>query len=153
MPNSITVIYLQLVLVVKHRRAMITEDIEDRVMEYLSGIVKNHGHILLAIGGMPDHIHIFIRYRPSEPLPRLMQELKRDTSLWINKNHLTPAHFEWQTGYGAFSYSEEAVNTVIHYIRTQKEHHLSKPFLAEFKQMCESFKLQLKDEYNFTELI
>ena len=70
----------------------------------MTGILQNHGHKLLAINGMPDHIHILFGMRPSQSLSDLMRDVKGDSTLWINNNNLVPEKFSWQEGFGAFSY-------------------------------------------------
>ncbi|GAB4005922.1 hypothetical protein GCM10028808_06810 [Spirosoma migulaei] len=98
----------------------------------MTGIIQNQGHKLLAIDGMPDHIHAFIGINPKQSISDLMQDLKGDSSKWINDKRLVKRHFEWQMGYGAFSYSHSQIDEVVQYISNQKEHHRKRTFLEEY---------------------
>ena len=93
---------------------------------YITGIVQNHKHKLLAIGSMPDHIHIFIGYYLKELIPDLVEEIKIFNNGWIKNNHLTSFKFEWQKGYGAFTYSHSQIDAVVKYIMNQETHHQKK---------------------------
>ena len=96
---------------------------EIELYKYITGIVQNNEHKLLAINGVPDHLHFLIGMRPIQALSNLIQDIKRDSSIWINENKFTKRKFNWQEGYGAFSYSRSHLHDVIHYIEKQKLHH------------------------------
>jgi REP element-mobilizing transposase RayT len=112
-------------------------------------MIQKHGHKVLSIGGMPDHIHILFGFRPTQALSALMQEIKRDSSEWINKEKLTRGRFSWQEGYGAFSYSKSHVSQVINYIETQEQHHKKRTFLDEYKKILKDFDLEYDERYIF----
>ncbi len=98
----------------------------------MTGIVKNQGHKLIAINGMPDHVHVFIGADPKQAISELMQYLKMDSSKWINEEKLTQSRFEWQTGHDAFSYSHSQIDAVVKYIENQEQHHQKQSFLDEY---------------------
>ena len=102
---------------------------------------------------MPDHIHILIGLRPTQSISDLMKAIKQNSSLWINENKLSRFHFEWQEGYGAFSYSKSQVDKVIHYIRNQEIHHHKKTFKEEYLDFLEKFGIDFEERYTFHELI
>ena len=116
MPNTFTQIHLHLVFAVKNRQAQVNEAIRVRVEKYITGIVQNFCHKLLAVYCMPEHCHLFVRFRPTQFLSDLMREVKSRSSEFINEKQLTKEKFNWQEGYGAFSYSHSHVNNVIDYI-------------------------------------
>jgi REP element-mobilizing transposase RayT len=116
---------------------------------YITTIIQKHGHKVLAIGGMPDHIHILFGFRPTQALSNLIQEVKRDTSEWINKEKLTMGKFSWQEGYGAFSYSKSHISQVANYIETQAEHHKKRSFIEEYRKILQDFDIQYDEQYIF----
>ncbi|HLP52412.1 MAG TPA: IS200/IS605 family transposase [Chitinophagales bacterium] len=153
MPNTYTQIHLQFVFAVKYREACINAEWEDELYKYITGIVQNHDHKLLAINGMPDHIHLLIGMRPTQSVSNLLQDIKGDSSKWIKSNKLTKHKFEWQEGYGAFSYGASQVDNVIDYIKQQKEHHRKRTFIQEYVEFLKLFKIEYDEQYIFKPLI
>ena len=123
MANTFLQLYIHLVFAVKNRRSLISEAIRDEVQRYITSIIQKRGHKLLAIYCMPDHIHILTGYNPNHRIPDLVKMIKVDSNELINARGLTKDKFEWQTGYGAFSYSRWDLQKIINYIRQQPEHH------------------------------
>ncbi|MCW3087015.1 MAG: transposase IS200-family protein, partial [Sediminibacterium sp.] len=139
MPNTYTQIHVQVVFAVKKRAASIQPSWKDELYKYITGIVQNHGHKLLAINGMPDHIHILIGMRPTQTLSDLLQDIKGSSSKWINTKKFSAQKFSWQEGYGAFSYSKSHIPGVVTYIQNQEIHHGKISFLEEYVQFLEKF--------------
>jgi REP element-mobilizing transposase RayT len=119
----------------------------------MTGIIQNDNHKLLAINGMPDHIHILIGLRPAQSISDLMKDVKQSSSKWINENKLTNGHFEWQEGYGAFSYSKSQIGQVVNYIQNQELHHEKKTFREEYLDFLEKFEVDYDEKFIFKELI
>jgi len=142
-------IYIQIVFAVRGRQSLIHSSWEEELYKYISGIVQNKGQKMLAINGMPDHIHIFIGMKPSCCLSDLVREIKKSSNSFIKEKQFTKQKFEWQTGYGAFSYSHSALDNVIAYINRQKEHHRKKTFKEEYIEFMEKFKIEYKEEFLF----
>jgi REP element-mobilizing transposase RayT len=142
-------IYIQVVFAVKNRQALISDDWEEELYKYITGIVQNKEQKMLAINGMPDHIHIFIGMKPSCCLSDLVREIKKATNSFINEKNFTKFKFEWQEGYGAFSYSQSSLDNVIGYIRNQKEHHKKRSFKEEYIDFLDKFNVEYKNEYLF----
>ena len=153
MANTYTQIHIQFVFAVKHRGCVIAQSWEANLYKYITGIIQNHNHKLLAINGMPDHIHILVGMRPTQSIADFMRDVKGDSSKWINENQFTQSRFEWQEGYGAFSYSISQIPNVIEYIQSQKEHHSRKTFLEEYKQFLALFNVDFDEQYIFKELL
>lgn len=142
-------IYIQVVFAVKNRNTLINSSWENELYKYITGIIQNKGQKLLAINGMPDHIHFLIGMKPTCCLADLVREVKKSSNAFINEKHFCPFKFEWQEGYGAFSYSHSALDDVIRYIMNQKEHHRKISFKEEYKKFLISFNIEHDDKYLF----
>ncbi|WP_264520177.1 IS200/IS605 family transposase [Flavobacterium sp. N1994] len=151
MANTYTQIHIQFVFAVKFRDGLIHSSFKDELYQYIVGIIKNNNHKLLAINGMPDHIHVFIGMRPTQSVSDLLQDIKGNSSKWINEKKFLKAKFEWQEGYGAFSYSKSQVNSVIDYIKNQEKHHAVKTFRDEYLEFLNLFEIDYDDRYIFKE--
>jgi len=150
MSNTYSQIYIQLVFAVKFRQSLIAETWQDLLYKYITAIVQHNNHKLIAIGGVSDHIHILTGLNSDESISHLVQEIKRDSSKWINEKHLVSGHFAWQQGYGAFSYSRSHIDNVVKYILNQKIHHSSMAFLDEYKRLLIHYGVEFDDRYLFT---
>lgn len=151
MPNTYTQIHIHCIFAVKYRQALITKDWKERLHKYITGIVQNHGHKMIAINSMPDHLHLLFGMRPTQSLSDLMRIVKGDSSEWINKMRLTSTPFRWQEGYGAFSYEKKKISVVAAYIGNQELHHQNKTFLEEYREFLVNFEIDYDDQYVFKE--
>jgi REP element-mobilizing transposase RayT len=142
-------IYIQVVFAVKGRYSLITPEWEEHLYKYITGIVQNKGQKMLAINGVTNHIHFLIGMRPSCRLSDLVREVKKSSNNFIKEKGFTNYKFEWQEGYGAFSYSHSALNNVIKYIMNQKEHHRKRTFREEYIDFLQKFEIDYKNEYLF----
>ncbi|MBK7503593.1 MAG: IS200/IS605 family transposase [Bacteroidetes bacterium] len=142
-------IYIQIVFAVKGRESLISQLWEEELYKYISGIVKNKEQKLLAINGMPDHIHFLIGMKPSCCISDLVREIKKSSNDFINQKNLTKHKFQWQEGYGVFSYSHSNLDNVIGYIQNQKEHHKKRTFKEEYIDFLTKFEIEFKNEYLF----
>lgn len=149
MPGTYSQIYIQVVFAVKHRDALIHETWEERLYEYITAIVKNKEQKMLAINGMPDHIHFFIGMKPSCCLSDLVREVKKSSNEFIAQSKLCKHKFNWQEGYGAFSYSHSQLDDVIAYIMNQKEHHKKKSFKEEYIGFLKKFNIEHDEKFLF----
>ncbi|MCE2963943.1 MAG: IS200/IS605 family transposase [Chitinophagales bacterium] len=149
MPSTFSQIYIQVVFAVKGRDSLIQPNWEEELYKYITGIVRNKEQKMLAINGMPDHIHFLIGMKPSCCLSDLVREIKKSSNEFIREKRFSKFTFQWQEGYGAFSYSHSALNNVIGYINNQKEHHKVKSFQDEYKDFLKKFQIEFKDEYLF----
>jgi putative transposase len=149
MSSTFSQIYIQIVFAVKGRQSLIQQSWEEELYKYITGIIQNKGQKMLAINGMPDHIHILIGMKPSCNLSDLVREVKKASNGFINEKKFCPYKFEWQEGYGAFSYSHSALENVFGYIANQKEHHRKKSFHEEYVDFLKKFEVEFKEEYLF----
>ena len=132
MAKTYTQIYLQFVFAVKDRNSLIQPEWKDELFKYITGIIQTNKHKLIAINGISDHIHVFIGYKSHQLIPELLQDVKGNSSKWINERQFVTGKFQWQEGYGAFSYSHSQIDAVVKYIQNQDEHHRKKSFQEEY---------------------
>ena len=149
MANTYTQIHIHAVFTVQDRDCLIRESWKDELYKYISGIIRNNNHKLLAINGMPDHVHILFGLRPDQSLSNLIQDVKGNSSKWINEKKFVKGKFSWQEGYGAFSYSKSQLPVVIIYIDNQHIHHKRKSFIEEYLVMLKKFEVDYNDRYIF----
>ena len=142
-------IYIHVVFAVKGRESLISPQWEEKLYKYITGIVQNKQQKMLAINGMPDHIHFLIGMKPSCCLSDLVREIKKSTNTYIKEEKLSKFKFNWQEGFGAFSYSHSHLDNVIQYIMNQKEHHKKKKFKEEYVGFLKKFNVDYNDEYLF----
>ncbi len=153
MANTYTQIHIHFVFAVKFRDGSINSQWKNTLYKYITGIIHNNNHKLLAINGTSDHIHILIGLRPSQSISDLMKDVKQSSSKWINENKLVKGHFEWQEGYGAFSHSKSQINKVIDYIDNQESHHKKLTFKEEYLDFLKKFEVDYDEKFIFKELI
>ncbi len=149
MPGIFSQIYIQVVFAVSDRNCLINQTWEEYLFRYISGIVQTKEQKMLAINGMPDHIHFLIGMKPSCCLSDLVREVKKSSNEYIKENKFTNFNFKWQEGYGAFSYSHSHLDKVIAYIMTQKEHHKKKTFKDEYMGLLKAFNVPFEERYLF----
>ncbi len=128
---------------------MLKPEWDERLRLYITAIVQNHKHKMLAINNMPDHLHMLIGLHPAQSVAELMRIVKGESSEWINKEKLTTYKFSWQEGYGAFSYAKSQIDNVISYIANQQEHHRKTSFLEEYIDMLKKFEIDYNEAYIF----
>jgi putative transposase len=149
MANTYTQFYVHLVFTPANKDALINKTWKDRLEKYITGIVQNNGHKMLAIRCMPDHIHIFIGYNVNQLIPDLVENIKTSSNTLIKENHFSRFKFGWQRGYGAFSHSQSQIDTVVKYVLNQDEHHQNKSFKDEYLEMLKNNDIKYNDEYLF----
>jgi len=149
MAGTFSQIYIQIIFAVKGRESLISKSWEDDLHKYITGIIRNKEQKLLAINGMPDHIHILIGMKPTCCLSDLVREIKKSSNEFIKEKKFSKFKFQWQEGYGAFSYSHSALDNVINYISKQKEHHQTHSFKEEYMNFLKNYQIDFKNEYLF----
>jgi len=149
MANTYTQIRIQLVFATEGRNNMIPKNHKDQVEKYINGILEKRKHKLLAIYCMPDHIHILIGLHPEQSISQLVEQTKKISKRFINEQEWMPFDFQWQRGYGAFSYSKSQTDQVVTYILNQEEHHKSKTFKEEYLDMLRKVEIDFDTRYLF----
>jgi putative transposase len=149
MANTYTQIYIHAVFAVRSRQNLIPKDNAEQIRKYITGIVTNLGSKLISINTMPDHIHALIGLKPDMSVSEIIGKVKSGSSGFINTQKMVAGRFEWQEGFGAFSYSRSQLDTVIRYIERQQEHHQKKSFQDEYKELLEEFGISYDTRYVF----
>ena len=149
MPNTFTQIYIHSVFAVQGRQSLIRPEWEVKLYKYITGIVQNKNQKMLAINGMPDHIHFLIGMKPACCLSDLVREVKKSSNDYIKDNKFTKYKFSWQEGFGAFSNGHSQLDKVIAYIKNQKIHHKKKTFKEEYLGLLQKYQIKFEDKYLF----
>jgi putative transposase len=149
MANTYSQIYIQTVFAVQGRESLIKTEWREELYKYITGIITNHDQKLLAIGGIENHIHILIGLKPNCEISKLVQEIKANSSKFVNQKRFVRGKFSWQEGFGAFSYSRSQLDNVIRYIENQEKHHAKKSFKEEYLEFLKNFKVDYEEKYLF----
>ena len=149
MANTYSQVYLQFVFAVKGRQSHINPKYNDELQKYITGIVQNRKQKLLAINNVPDHLHMLVGFGTTMSISDFIEEVKSISSKFINEKCWIHGKFEWQRGYGVFSYSRSQIDHVIHYIQKQQEHHKRKSFKEEYLEFLRKFEIEFDERYLF----
>jgi putative transposase len=149
MANTYSQIYIQIVFAVKGRENLIAKENREELHKFITGIVSNRDQKLLAIFAMTDHVHIFVGMKPSISISDLVRDIKAGSSKFINDSKWIKGKFNWQEGFGAFSYSRSHIDNVVKYILNQEEHHNKKTFKEEYLDFLEKFEIEYDQKYVF----
>jgi putative transposase len=153
MANTYTQIHIHAVFTVQNRICLIHNSWKIELYKYITGIIQGQKHKLIAINGTSDHIHALFGMRPNQALSDLTQDIKGDSSGWINKKGFIRGKFSWQEGYGAFSIGKEQIPAFATYIENQEEHHRKKSFLDEYRKLLEDHNIPYNESYIFEPVI
>ena len=149
MANTYTQIYIQVVFAVEGRQNLIRPEHKEELQKYMTGIVTGQGQKLLAIHCMPDHTNILIGQQPDIALSDLVAAIKTGATNFINRSRWIAGRFNWQGGFGAFSYSHSQLTPVIRYIQNQVRHHAKKTFRQEYVEFLKKFNVVHDERYIF----
>lgn len=149
MANTYYQIHVHLVFAAKERYPLLTGQHQKNIHAYLAGKAKEHNCYINAIGGTEDHLHILININPKISISEITKTLKGSSSHYINERKMSPAHFEWQTGYGAFSVSQSNVGKVTEYVRNQPEHHRKCSFSEEYISLLGKHNIDYDRQFIF----
>ena len=149
MANTFSQIYLQFVFAVKHRQYLIPKEHKEELHKYFTGLVKNRNAKMLAVHCMPDHTHLFVGFKPTILISDFVKEIKVETNEFINSKKWIKAKFNWQEGYGVFSYSQSHIDNVIKYIMNQEKRHKRISFKQEYHEFLERFQVPFEEKYLF----
>lgn len=149
MPNTYSQIYIQIVFAVKGRENLISKVHGEELHKYITGIVQNRGKKMLSIFCMLDHVHLLVVIKPSITILDLVRDSKAGSSNFINQQHWVKGKFNWQEGFGVFSYSKCQIDSVIKYILSQEEHHKKTTFREEYFDFLKKFEIDYNEKYVF----
>lgn len=149
MANTYSQVYIHIVFAVKERQNLIHANFREELHKYITGIITNRDQKLLSIFCMPDHAHLFVGLKPSISISDLVRDIKAGSSKFINDKKLIKGKFNWQEGFGVFSYSRSQIDTVIKYIQNQEKHHSKKSFKEEYIELLKKFEIEYDAKYLF----
>jgi REP element-mobilizing transposase RayT len=153
MANTYHQIYLQTVFAVKYRKAVIDPSWKNKLFAVIGNLINETNCKTIIVNGVEDHVHCFLGLKPVVSVSELMKTVKAKSSKFINDHTLTSARFEWQEGYGVFSYSQSQVDKVYKYIENQEAHHKKQTFRDEYLDFLKSFKVNYDEQYIFKDLV
>jgi len=151
--NTYHQIYLQTVFAVKYRDAVIANDWKLQLFSVIGNLINEANCKTIIVNGVEDHVHCFLGLKPVVSVSELMKTVKAKSSKYINDHSLTPHRFEWQEGYGVFSYGQSQVDKVYNYIQNQEEHHKKQTFKTEYLAMLKKFNIDYDEQYLFHDLV
>lgn len=149
MANTYTPIYIHVVFAVQGRQNLLKKENKEELHKYITGIIRNKKQKLITINSMPDHVHSFIGMKPSIALSDLVRDIKNNSSTFINSKKWVRGKFNWQEGFGAFSYGHSQIDTVVKYILNQEKHHKKKSFKEEYLEILKKFSIEYDERYVF----
>nr|WP_321410188.1 IS200/IS605 family transposase [uncultured Carboxylicivirga sp.] len=149
MANTYSQIYIQIIFAIQNREASIQPQWEAELQKYISGIVKEKGQKMLSINGTYNHIHFLVGMKPNCCLSDLVREIKKSSTNFIEDKGFSRYKFQWQEGFGAFSYGQSQLNSVIKYIENQKVHHNKCSFKDEYVRLLKLFNVEFIEQYLF----
>jgi REP element-mobilizing transposase RayT len=149
MANTFTQIYIHVIFAAKGRQNLLRRENKEELHKYITGIVRNNKQKLIRINSVRDHVHILIGLKPDMALSDLVRDIKANSSRFINHKGWVKGKFNWQEGFGAFSYSHSQLDRIIQYIDRQEEHHRKKSFKEEYLSLLEKFNVEYDPRYVF----
>ncbi|MFN8340248.1 MAG: IS200/IS605 family transposase [Cyclobacteriaceae bacterium] len=151
MANTYTQLYFHVVFAVKGRANLISPKWKEDLYKYITGIIKNKNQKLIAINGMPNHIHLLIGMKPDGNLSDLVRDIKANSSRFVNEMKLVSGKFEWQNGFGAFTLGHSQLDSIADYIRKQEEHHQTTTFKEEYQKSLRLSGIDFDAQHIFQE--
>lgn len=149
MANTFSQIYLQFVFAVKGRQSLIPKMHKEELHKYMTALAQARKAKMLAVHCMPDHVHLFVGFKPSVLISDFVKEIKVETNEFIREKKWTNTNFSWQEGYGVFSYGRSQIDRVCKYVLNQEEHHKRKTFRQEYLAFLEKFSIPFEEQYLF----
>ena len=149
MANTYTQLYVQIIFSVQGRANLIPEKHRDEIEKYICGIIRNNKSKALAIYCNPDHIHILIGIHPAMSVSDMARDIKSNSSQFISMKKWIMGKFNWQDGYGAFTYSKSLIDDVSKYILNQPEHHKKRSFKEEYLDILKKWDMEYDERYVF----
>jgi REP element-mobilizing transposase RayT len=149
MPGTYSQILLHIIFSTKHRHPSITPEISERLYPYLGGLVRAEEGTLFDVGGVEDHVHLYLRWRCDASVSDLLRTIKSRSSKWMHETFPSVTDFAWQEGYAAFSVSKSQEPAVKQYIAHQREHHAKEDFKSELERFLKAHGVQYEAKYVF----
>ncbi|MBY0230824.1 MAG: IS200/IS605 family transposase [Gemmataceae bacterium] len=148
MPQSLAALYVHLVFSTKSREPLIERWLEEDLYAIIGGLARGRGAVLLAAGGMPDHVHLLVSMPRTWAVADLVRDLKSNSCGWVHDTFPAKlSHFAWQEGYGAFSVSVSQLEVVKGYLAKQKTHHDIQSFQDEYRLLLDKHEIEYDERY------
>lgn len=139
-------IYIQIILAVKNKEVLIETSWEDELNKYITEVSQKNGQKMIAISGMPDHIHLFIKMTVDCVLNDFVEKIKELSTKYINENKFSELTFNWQAGFGAFSHSKSEIKSIKNYFANQKTVHETITFKDEFIDILKRYEIEYQEK-------
>ncbi|NIJ55013.1 IS200/IS605 family transposase [Dyadobacter arcticus] len=152
MANTYHQMYAQTVFAVKYREARIQIDWKADLLAVIGNLINETGASTIIVNGVEDHVHCFFSMKPSQCVSDIMKSAKAKSSKWINESGLLKRRFEWQIGYGSFTYNKTDIHRVFKYIENQEAHHKKQSFRAEYIEMLVQHGIEFEHRHLFEDL-
>lgn len=149
MPGTYSQLLLHVVFATKERTPWITTEVAERLYPYIGGVVRAERGVLYDIGGVEDHVHMYLRWRPDGSVSDLMRTVKGRSSKWMHETFPDVRAFAWQEGYSVFSVSKSQEAALKNYIATQAEHHKKEDFRSELLRFLRVYGVEFEEKYVF----
>ena len=149
MPSAWTQNYYHMVFSTKNRVEWITPKLEARLYPFMAGILKDLRCQTLEVNGIPDHIHLLVRYPSDLSHSDMLRHVKSRSSKWIHETFPELRGFAWQEGYGGFTVSKSMTPAVEACIARQKEHHKTQDFKTEFLELLRLHGVEFDEDEVF----
>lgn len=149
MPGTYSQNLFHIVFSTKGRAPLIAADLAQRLYPYIGGIVRAEKGVLYNIGGVEDHVHMYLRWRPDGSVSDLMRTVKARSSRWVHETFPALREFAWQEGYSALSVSKSQEEAVKKYIAGQAEHHAKEDFKSELLRILRAHGVEFDEKYVF----
>ena len=153
MANTYHQIYLQTDFAVNYRAAVMDKTWRSKVQDVIGNLINVTGCKTIIVTGVEDHMHSFLGLKPVISVSDLMKTVKAKSSKYINDHSLTTNRFEWQDGYGVFSYRQRDVDQIYKYVQNQEVHHAKQSFRDEYLDLLKEFEIGYDEQYIFRELV
>src|SRR5437667_8933560 len=147
MPQSLSKVILQIVFSTKNREPWLEPDVRPRMHAYVATICRDLGAELVRVGGVADHVHIVTTLPRTVTQAQLIEQIKKTSSRWIKALDARYRGFFWQRGYGAFSVSPSQLDAVLQYVETQEEHHRTRTFQEEYRELLHRHGVEFDERY------
>jgi putative transposase len=149
MPGTYSQLLLHVVFATRSRTPWIVTEVAERLYPYIGGIIRAEKGVLYDIGGVEDHIHMYLRWRPDGSVSGLMRTVKSRSSKWVHDTFPALREFAWQEGYSVFSVSKSQEAAVKKYIAGQAEHHKKQDFKSELLRILRAHGVEFDERYVF----
>ena len=147
MAQSLSKVVLHIIFSTKDRESWLDSDVRPRMHAYLAAVCRDLGAELVRVGGVADHVHIVTTLPRTLSQAQMIERIKKVSSKWIKTLDARYRGFFWQRGYCAFSVSPSQLDAVLQYVDTQQEHHRTRTFQDEYRELLRRHGIDFDERY------